>query len=96
MVSIPLPPRLVGGRGVEGALADADVATDALLGEKAKADEPVHRLAGDVGVELYVAHVEQQVRACGLRGGYARKPLVVSLVLRGEAVLSEGGRRRPP
>ena len=89
--SMPLPPRLSGEGGVEGALADADAAPDALLGEEAAADEPVHRLAGDVGVELDVTHVEEQVGPCGLRSGYAREPLVVSLVLRGEAVLSEGG-----
>lgn|GEM_PF-1781342 len=91
MTRMPLPPGLAGEGGVEGALADADVASDALLRKEAAADEPVHRLAGDVGVELDVARVEELVGACGLRGGYAREPLVVSLVLRREAVLSEGG-----
>lgn len=75
---------------VEGALADADVSIDALLGKEASAGEPAYRLAGNVSVELDVALIEEQVRACGLRSGYAREPLVVSLVLREEAILSEG------
>ena len=65
------------------------------LGKEASADEPAYRLAGNVSVEFDVALVEEQVRACGLRSGYAREPLVVSLVLREEAILSEGGRRLP-
>ncbi len=75
---------------VESALADADVSIDALLGKEASAGEPAYRLAGNVSVEFDVALVEEQVRACGLRSGYAREPLAVSLVLREEAVLSEG------
>ena len=61
------------------------------LGKEASADEPAYRLAGNVSVEFDVALVEEQVRACGLRSGYAREPLAVSLVLREEAILSEGG-----
>jgi len=75
---------------VEGVLADADVSIDALLGKEASAGEPAYRLARNVSVELDVALIEEQVRACGLRSGYAREPLVVSLVLREEAILSEG------
>ena len=59
---------------VEGALADADVSIDALLGKEASAGEPAYRLAGNVSVEFDVALVEEQVRACGLRSGYAREP----------------------
>ena len=75
---------------VEGALADADVSIDALLGKEASAREPAYRLAGNVSVELDVALVEEQVRACSLCGSHMRKSLVVSLVLREEAILSEG------
>lgn len=75
---------------VEGALADADVSIDALLGKEASAGEPAYRLAGNVSVELDVALVEEQVRACSLCGSHTRKSLVVSLVLREEAILSEG------
>ncbi|AKT48070.2 hypothetical protein ADJ70_02350 [Olsenella sp. oral taxon 807] len=75
---------------VEGALADADVSIDALLGKEASAGDPAYRLAGNVSVEFDVALVEEQVRARSLCGSYAREPLAVSLVLREEAVLSEG------
>lgn len=76
---------------VESALADADVSIDALLGKEASAGEPAYRLAGNVSVEFDVALVEGQVRACSLCGSHAREPLAVSLVLREEAILSEGG-----
>ena len=82
--------RVIPPGDVEGALADADVSIDALLGKEASVGDPAYRLAGNVSVEFDVALVEEQVRACGLRSGYAREPLVVSLVLREEAILSEG------
>lgn len=86
---LPLDP--LREHGVEDALADADVSADALLSEDAPTDQAVHGLARDVCVELDVPHVEQQVGSCGLGGGDAREPLVVSLVLWGEAILSVGG-----
>lgn len=81
--------------GVEDALADAYVSPYALLRKHSPAHEPIDGLAGDVGIELDVAHVKQQVGPYRLGSVNASEPLVVSLVLRGRSG-PHGGRVRPP